>query len=213
MSPGGQEDVTWRDGDRDCRGARAMLRRPSMSIALGLSRPAVWHKGHCAVVLARPRSQVAALNDGMFTLDLETTPLAALDADVIGAPIDPCLLMHTRSSRNASNSRLPTFKTPIAPGQIYTAHMFTCRWVNGLGWGAPEIKPLQDITLSPAATVFHYGMTCFENIAVVLGIHDTPRILRPYAHLKRLRESAKVSPRRLCCVTMCPMWIITRLID
>ena len=43
-------------------------------------------------------------------------------------------------------------------------HMFVMDYTRGKGWHDPRIVPFQDITLSPAAMVFHYGQEMFEGL-------------------------------------------------
>ena len=40
-------------------------------------------------------------------------------------------------------------------GKYFTDHMFMCNYTEGQGWHDARIVPFQDITLSPAAMVFH----------------------------------------------------------
>lgn len=45
-----------------------------------------------------------------------------------------------------------------------------------LGWQAPNIKPYDKICLDPSASVFHYGLECFEGMkAYVYTGYDTIR--------------------------------------
>ena len=42
-------------------------------------------------------------------------------------------------------------------GKSFTDHMLTVEWASSSGWSNPVIKPLQNLSLSPAASVFHYA--------------------------------------------------------
>ena len=40
-------------------------------------------------------------------------------------------------------------------GKIFTDHMFVMNYTEGQGWHDPRIVPFQNISLSPAAMVYH----------------------------------------------------------
>ena len=43
-------------------------------------------------------------------------------------------------------------------GEQFADHMFTAEWNEEKGWGTPEIKPLENLSLHPGASVLHYGI-------------------------------------------------------
>ena len=49
-------------------------------------------------------------------------------------------------------------------GIHYTDHMFIMDYSDEKGWYDPRIIPFQNISLSPAACVFHYGAEVFEGL-------------------------------------------------
>ena len=51
----------------------------------------------------------------------------------------------------------PAKDDPLLFGTIFTDHMFIMDYEEGKGWFDPRIVPYGDITLPPAATIFHYG--------------------------------------------------------
>ena len=42
-------------------------------------------------------------------------------------------------------------------GKIFTDHMFVMNYTEGQGWHDPRIEPFHNLSMSPAAMVYHYG--------------------------------------------------------
>jgi len=42
-------------------------------------------------------------------------------------------------------------------GKNFTDHMLSIKWNKQTGWSAPEIHPLENISLHPATSVLHYA--------------------------------------------------------
>lgn len=42
-------------------------------------------------------------------------------------------------------------------GKMFTDHMLAVEWNIRSGWGNPVIKPIENISLHPATSVFHYA--------------------------------------------------------
>ncbi|MGN0453304.1 MAG: branched-chain amino acid aminotransferase [Ruminococcus sp.] len=79
-------------------------------------------------------------------------------------------------------------------GKIFTDHMFIMDYTEGKGWHDARIVPYGDITLSPAAMVFHYGQELFEGLKAYRGANGEPRLFRPDMNAKRTNASGE----RLC---------------
>ena len=81
-------------------------------------------------------------------------------------------------------------------GQNYTDHMFVCDFVNG-EWKQPEIIPYQNISLDPAAKIFHYGQSVFEGMKAYKDGLGQTWLFRPLDNQKRrmfgLKEKQKTS--------------------
>ena len=79
-------------------------------------------------------------------------------------------------------------------GRTFTDHVFEMDYDKESGWHNPTIKNLHDLSLSPAAMVFHYGQAIFEGLKAYR--HDDGRIalFRPEKNIERLNNS---------CVRMC----------
>lgn len=93
-------------------------------------------------------------------------------------------------------SRAPSLK-PLVPlkdlifGRTFTDHMLSISWEEGQGWNSPRIHPYEKIALAPSATVFHYGMECFEGMKAYKDREGTIRLFRPEMNMDRLNRSAQ----------------------
>ena len=82
-------------------------------------------------------------------------------------------------------------KAKPAPGQklgfgkIFTDHMFIMNYTEGKGWHDPRIEPFHDITLSPAAMVYHYGQEMFEGLKASKNENGEVFLFRPDMNAKR----------------------------
>ena len=74
-------------------------------------------------------------------------------------------------------------------GKVFTDHMFVMNYTRGKGWHDPRIVPYQDITLSPAAMVFHYGQEMFEGLKAYKGADGKNYLFRPDMNAKRTNDT------------------------
>ena len=87
--------------------------------------------------------------------------------------------------------RTETPKAKPAPGQklgfgkIFTDHMFVMNYTEGKGWHDPRIEPFHNISLSPAAMVYHYGQEMFEGLKAYKGENGDVYLFRPDMNAKR----------------------------
>jgi len=87
----------------------------------------------------------------------------------------------------ASESKGPAF------GAQFTPHMLVQYYKDGK-WGAAEVVPFGNFSLSPASVVFHYGQEIFEGFKLYQQPDGSVALFRPDKNLERLNNSA----RRLC---------------
>lgn len=73
-------------------------------------------------------------------------------------------------------------------GKHVSDHMFICTYKNG-EWQEPEIKPFQNISLSPIALVLHYGQSIFEGMRAFRMQDGHVNIFRIDKHHDRLNAS------------------------
>lgn len=75
-------------------------------------------------------------------------------------------------------------------GTVFTDHMAHARWVHGQGWGQRAVVPFQELSLSPAASVLHYGQEIFEGIKAYRHADGSVWTFRPRYNAARLNLSA-----------------------
>lgn len=74
-----------------------------------------------------------------------------------------------------------------------TDHMVTVRWTVANGWETPEVKPYQNLSIPPTASVLHYATECFEGMKVYRGYDGKLRLFRPDCNGERLNTSSQRS--------------------
>lgn len=79
-------------------------------------------------------------------------------------------------------------------GNFFTDHMFIMNYTEGQGWHSARITPYQNISLDPAAMVFHYGQEVFEGLKAYRGENGKIILFRPEKNMERLN----ISNERLC---------------
>ena len=65
----------------------------------------------------------------------------------------------------------PTDIGNIEFGSAFTDHMLTIQWSSQDGWRDPEIKPYGELSISPAAKVFHYAI----EVTITIYMHFVPK--------------------------------------
>lgn len=79
-------------------------------------------------------------------------------------------------------------------GEIFTDHMFVMDYSPEKGWHDAKIIPFANLSLHPAATVFHYGAEIFEGLKAYRTSSGDVQLFRPIENIKRMNNSAE----RLC---------------
>ena len=74
-------------------------------------------------------------------------------------------------------------------GHIFTDHMFVMNYTEGKGWHDARIVPFQNISLSPAAMVYHYGQEMFEGLKAYKDEAGNAYLFRPDMNAKRANNS------------------------
>lgn len=78
---------------------------------------------------------------------------------------------------------------PLGFGKVFTDHMFVMEYTEGKGWHDPRIVPYQNLSLSPASMVFHYGQEVFEGLKAYKGVNGETLLFRPDMNAKRINDS------------------------
>ncbi|XP_077123311.1 branched-chain-amino-acid aminotransferase, cytosolic isoform X2 [Ranitomeya variabilis] len=76
-------------------------------------------------------------------------------------------------------------------GTEFTDHMLLVEWSAEKGWQRPTIKPLQNLSLHPACSVFNYAIELFEGMKAYRGEDGKIRLFRPQLNMERMLRSAK----------------------
>ena len=74
-------------------------------------------------------------------------------------------------------------------GKIFTDHMFISKYKNGV-WSSGEIKPYENISISPSARTLHYGQAIFEGMKCFKSEEDELFLFRPEENYKRFNKSS-----------------------
>jgi branched-chain amino acid aminotransferase len=97
----------------------------------------------------------------------------------------------TRSTHALSASERAEKLASPGFGKYYTDHMVVAEWSESDGWGEAELKPYAQISLDPAAMVFHYGQEIFEGLKAYRQPDGGVALFRPEANAARFARSAK----------------------
>lgn len=84
---------------------------------------------------------------------------------------------------------LPGEDNPLVFGTIFTDHIFEMDYTEGKGWHDPRIVPFHDVSLSPAAMVFHYGQEMFEGLKAYKTEDGRILLFRPDKNIERANNS------------------------
>ena len=79
----------------------------------------------------------------------------------------------------------PAAGAKLGFGKIFTDHMFIMNYTEGKGWHDARIEPFQNISLSPAAMVYHYGQEMFEGLKAYKNEDGEVFLFRPDMNAKR----------------------------
>ncbi|MDO4258789.1 MAG: branched-chain amino acid aminotransferase [Actinomycetaceae bacterium] len=91
----------------------------------------------------------------------------------------------------ASDADYSEVMTQLAFGKAFTDHMAHIVWTPDQGWHDHEVIPFGDLTISPAASVFHYGQELFEGIKAYRHADGSVWTFRPTFNAARFNHSAR----------------------
>ena len=94
-------------------------------------------------------------------------------------------MLEIKIERTASPAAKPAKGQKLGFGKIFTDHMFIMNYTEGKGWHDPRIEPFHNISLSPAAMVYHYGQEMFEGLKAYKGEDGEVYLFRPDMNAKR----------------------------
>uniref|UniRef100_A0A0N5AWF5 Branched-chain-amino-acid aminotransferase n=1 Tax=Syphacia muris TaxID=451379 RepID=A0A0N5AWF5_9BILA len=85
----------------------------------------------------------------------------------------------------------PKYGSHVRFGEVFSDYMAEVDWSAKSGWSKPIISPLHNLSMHPAAKVFHYAIEVFEGMKAYRGVDGKIRLFRPDRNMERLRSSAK----------------------
>ena len=94
-------------------------------------------------------------------------------------------MLEIKIERTANPAAKPAKGQKLGFGKIFTDHMFIMNYTEGKGWHDPRIEPFHNISLSPAAMVYHYGQEMFEGLKAYKGEDGEVYLFRPDMNAKR----------------------------
>ena len=98
--------------------------------------------------------------------------------------------MEIRVQKNPNPGVLPP-ADKLGFGSIFTDHMFLMDYTSAAGWHDARIVPFGPITLSPAASVLHYGTEVFEGMKAYRRPDGGVQLFRPWENVARLNRSCE----------------------
>ncbi len=99
--------------------------------------------------------------------------------------------MEIKIQKTASPKAKPADESKLGFGHIFTDHMFIMEYDTGKGWHDARVVPFGEISLSPAAMVFHYGQEIFEGLKAYRTESGEIQFFRPSENFKRMNISAE----------------------
>jgi len=98
-------------------------------------------------------------------------------------------VLDIKITKTTEPKKKPEPGKPLGFGKIFTDHMFIMNYTEGKGWHDPRIVPFQNISLSPAAMVYHYGQEMFEGLKAYKGDNGEVYLFRPDKNAERAQKT------------------------
>lgn len=98
-------------------------------------------------------------------------------------------MLNIKIEKTATPKAKPAPGQKLGFGKIFSDHMFMMNYTEGTGWHDARIVPFQNLSMSPAAMVFHYGQEMFEGMKAYRGENGEAFIFRPEMNAQRANNS------------------------
>ena len=92
---------------------------------------------------------------------------------------------------NTANPAAKPDSSKLGFGRHFTDHMFMMDYSRTEGWHDARIVPFANLSLHPAATVFHYGAEIFEGLKAYRRPDGGVQMFRPIENIRRMNNSAE----------------------
>ncbi len=99
-------------------------------------------------------------------------------------------MLDIKITRTATPAEKPDSAT-LGFGRHFTDHMFMMDYDRENGWQNARIVPFANLSLHPAATVFHYGAEIFEGLKAYRRPDGGVQMFRPIENIRRMNNSAE----------------------
>lgn len=76
-------------------------------------------------------------------------------------------------------------------GRVFTDHMATIRYTDGVGWHDAKITARVPLVMDPAAAVLHYSQSIFEGLKAYRTAEGGAVMFRPLENARRFQRSAE----------------------
>ena len=96
--------------------------------------------------------------------------------------------MNINVTKNPNPGKLPP-ADQLGFGSVFTDHMFLMDYTDQNGWHNARIVPFGPISMSPAASVLHYGTEVFEGLKAYRRPDGGVQLFRPWENVARLNRS------------------------
>ena len=103
-------------------------------------------------------------------------------------------MLDIKITRTTTPKAKPEKGAPLGFGKIFTDHMFVMDYTECKGWHDPRVVPFENLSISPACMVFHYGQEMFEGLKAYVGVDGNIYMFRPDMNAKRTNKTNE----RLC---------------
>ena len=97
--------------------------------------------------------------------------------------------MDIKITKTTAPKAIPTEN--LGFGKIFTDHMFIADYSRDKGWYNARIVPFANLSMHPAATVFHYGAEIFEGLKAYRKADGKVQLFRPIENVRRMNNSAE----------------------
>lgn len=98
-------------------------------------------------------------------------------------------MLNISVTKTKSPKDKPKAGSSLGFGKIFTDHMFVMNYTEGKGWHDARIVPYENLSLSPASMVFHYGQEMFEGMKAYHGSNGDIYLFRPNMNAARANNS------------------------
>lgn len=85
----------------------------------------------------------------------------------------------------------PDLNSSLGFGKYFTDHIFISKYTSEKGWHNHQIKPYSNLSMDPAACVYHYGQALFEGLKAFKQQDGQVAIFRPEFNAKRMNFGAQ----------------------